>query len=416
MDFKLSFPLKDLSVDSCAIKYTQLLIKKPSITPHDFGCQAWIADKLASLGFKIEHQRINGVLNTIAVLNCSEHHFAFCGHTDVVPVNDESQWLAPPFAAQIIDNKLYGRGVADMKGGIAAALGAIEKLITFQGKPKHSIWFLLTSDEEGDADFGTKEIVNTLSERGIQFSAALVGEPTSDKFIGDTIKVGRRGAISYKLTVFGKSGHVAYPELAKNAIHLAQSVMSSLLSLDLNPEGSSSGYTSLQITRVNSGSFVDNIIPEQCEINFNIRYSNQFSQSLLTVLINQHIEAVTSDYKLTSHCGCDPYFSDPIDSEILQKVSDSIKDTVGERPVFSTTGGTSDGRFVSKICPVVFELGLKNHTIHQVNEHADIDDISALETLYYNIFNHFLYQEQPKSFSKAIGEKPLLSIQTTDVD
>ncbi len=414
MDFKLSFPLNGLSVGSCAIKYTQFLIKKPSITPHDFGCQAWIADKLTSLGFNIEQQSINGILNTIAVLKRSEHHFAFCGHTDVVPVDDENQWLAPPFSAQIIDNKLYGRGVADMKGAIAAALGAIEKLIAFQGLPKHSIWFLLTSDEEGDADFGTKEMVNTLSQRGVQFSAALVGEPTSDKFIGDTIKIGRRGAISYKLSVFGKSGHVAYPEKGENATHLAHSVMSSLLSLNLNSQRGTSGHTSFQITHVNSGHFVDNIMPAQCDIHFNIRYSNQFSPSSLTSLINQSIKAVTLNYKLTSHCGCEPYFSDPIASSVLQNIADSVSETVGEKPVFSTTGGTSDGRFVAKICSAVFELGLKNHTIHQVNEHAQINEIRVLETLYYNIFNHLLYQKQPKTRSQIMGDTASVFIQTTD--
>lgn len=412
---KLSFPLKALNVDSCAVKYTQILVKKPSVTPHDFGCQAWIADKLASLGFKIEHQNINGVLNTIAILKRSEHNFAFCGHTDVVPVDDESQWLAPPFSAQIINNKLIGRGVADMKGGIAAALSAIEKLIAFQGQPKHSIWFLLTSDEEGEANFGTKEIVNTLLRKGVQFSAALVGEPTSDKFIGDTIKIGRRGAISFKLTAFGKSGHVAFPERAKNAAHIAQRIMSALLSIDLNPQASSSGYTSLQITHLNSGNFVDNIIPAQCEINFNIRYNNQFSESSLTTLINKCIEEVTTDYKLTSHCGCEPYFSDPTDSAILQSLAESIGQTVGKRPIFSTTGGTSDGRFMANICPAVFELGLKNHSIHQINEHADIDDIRTLETLYYNIFNRFLYQEQPTPIKELVGDNPSFVTQTLNL-
>jgi acetylornithine deacetylase/succinyl-diaminopimelate desuccinylase-like protein len=267
MDFKLRFPLKAVNVDSYPIKHTQILVKKTPTTPHDFYCQTWIIAKLLSLGFKIKRQNINGVLNTINALKRSKYHFSFYGHTD---------------------------------------------------------------DEEGYSDFGTKEVVNTLSKQGIKFSAALVGEPTSDKFIGDTIKIGRRDAISFNLTAFGKSDPTIHPERAKNATHVVQRIMSVLLSIDLNPQDNFSGHTSLQATHLNSGDFVGNIFSAQCGINFNIQYSNHFSESPLTVLINKAIAAVTTDYNLTSHCDCAPYFSNPIAIPTLQGIAYNISQTVNK--------------------------------------------------------------------------------------
>lgn len=381
------------SIDSRVVAYTQQLIQFESITPNDMGCQTWIANKLKQLGAEIEHFECNEVSSLIATIDLGEGpDIAFCGHTDVVPIGHESKWDAPPFAGEIIDQHLIGRGVADMKGGIAAALVAVEEIIK-QGTCAGKIWFLITSDEEGEAEFGTKHIVNTLSQRDQQFDFCIVGEPTSDKVCGDTIKVGRRGALSFDVVINGKSGHVAYPEQGVNAIHLAGEIVQNLTQYDWQQGESRRPSTTLQITHIDSGKWSDNVIPDQVKLSFNVRFTEQFDEQSLIKVVDNIVRKSTLDYTCKAYRGCVPYYCDePTRSELsfVNICQQAIAQCIGEIPRISTSGGTSDGRFVRDICNQVIELGLTNSTIHQENERIHVNELSTLSIVYFTIFRNVL--------------------------
>jgi len=379
----------EISEQNC-ILYSQKLVNFRSITPDDNGCQHWIARKLSKLGFEIQWLCQNGVTNLIAHYKYGENVpcFAFSGHTDVVPVGNPASWQSDPFSAKINNGTIIGRGIADMKGGIAAMLAAIEVFFSQLETPHCELLFLLTSDEEGEAEFGTKIIKSWIDSKNIKIDYCLVGEPTSKSHIGDTIKVGRRGGISASIRCIGKQGHVAYPQYAVNAVVIAAQIVASLTSIKWDQGSDDFPGSSLQVTYINSGEFTDNIVPGECHVAFNIRYSHKFNQNKLKVLINDTVSDYIQSNDIQWHRPCEPYFtpqSESPENNFIAKVERSIVKHTGLYPVLSTSGGTSDGRFLADDNTQVIELGLKNHSIHQINEHADLEDIINLQEIYQSI-------------------------------
>jgi succinyl-diaminopimelate desuccinylase len=391
------------------IEHLTQLVHRPSVTPNDAGCQQYLTRVFHKLGMVVDSFEINGVTNLIAKVGHGPIRVAFSGHTDVVPANNPEAWQFEPFSLTESEGKVYGRGVADMKGGIAAMLVAFENNFSQLNMDKYTFYFLITSDEEGEAEYGTKEIVAYLAERNELPHVCIVGEPSSTERSGDVIKIGRRGAISGEITIEGKQGHVAYPQHANNASHKAMALGRWLTELSWDEGSSDFPGSHLQITGIDTGSWTDNIIPGQCKINFNIRYSHKQNEQEIKKRIGDgllQLRQLTNDIKIEWSRSCLPYYTS---GELAQSVSDDknqpytlssaqlseIEDldlvAVAEQAVFdvtqrfprlSTSGGTSDGRFIAATGCQVIELGLPNHSIHQVNEHVALQDLSDLQFLY----------------------------------
>lgn len=374
-----------------SIEYSQALIQRPSVTPVDHGCQQWLAQKLQALGFGCHFIYEQGVSNLIASIGQGEQTLAFVGHTDVVPPGPLEKWTVDPFAGVIVDNELVGRGAADMKTGIAAMLAAIERhILSGLAINKRMLW-LITSDEEGEAEYGSKAIKDYLDSQGIRLDYCIVGEPTANRHSGDVIKVGRRGAISARLEVKGKQGHVAYPQYADNAIHNMGKVISVLNGIAWDQGSDDFPGTSLQITHIDSGTFTDNIVPAHCRICFNIRYSHQYSQQSLMAAIHHALAPLGLDFRLQWERPCEPYFTQPRDRHcLIDYVERAIHKTTGSFPSLSTSGGTSDGRFFASPTTQVVELGVPNHSIHQVNERVHIAELVTLEDIYSELLQSLL--------------------------
>ncbi|MCO7225662.1 succinyl-diaminopimelate desuccinylase [Pleionea sp. CnH1-48] len=369
------------------IRYIQELIRKPSITPNDGDCIPWLAQRLQRLGFECQIFNLNGVTNLIAKYGEGKPAIGFVGHTDVVPAGDESRWLYPPFSAQMHQGFIYGRGAADMKSGLACWLVALEQFLQDNADFNGSLYFLVTSDEEGEAEYGTRAIVEHLKQQNVTLDACIVGEPTASRFTGDTIKVGRRGAISGKLTIEGKAGHVAYPHHIINPVHIMGEVISALNQIQWDQGSQDFPGTSLQITHVDSGDFVDNVSPHVCHIHFNIRYSHQWSEKSLNEVIVNTINPVADEYRISWDRPCFPYMTDANTqgSYLLPALEKSIFEVTGHHPALSTSGGTSDGRFVATLAGEVYEIGVPNQTIHQFNERVSIADLIALRDIYLQL-------------------------------
>ncbi len=379
-----------------AVKYSQILIKKQSITPEDAGCQNWIASKLDNLGFDVEQYQINAVSNLIATRGKESRTLAYAGHTDVVPVNDKSLWKVEPFEAKIINDVLVGRGAVDMKTSLGAMLAAMEDVIAQGHVPSIQWQVLLTSDEEGEAEFGTKTIIEKLEKRECCPDYCLVGEPTSETQSGDIMKVGRRGSISGKLEVKGKQGHVAYAGINRNAIHLASEIIHALEDIDWDAGSDDFPGTTLQVTYVNSGEFTDNITPGKCEVCFNIRFSHRYDLKDVQEAVQDQIRTLSvadeglRDLNIEWDRYCAPYFTyNDDDSCFISVVESAIHKVTGIFPRLSTSGGTSDGRFISSKNTQVLELGLPNNTIHQVNERVRLSEIVRLYDIYKKILLSF---------------------------
>ena len=379
-----------------AIRYAQTLIQKKSITPDDAGCQTWIANKLKQIGFEIESYQTNGVSNLIASRGKSNKIFAYAGHTDVVPAANIELWDVDPFAAAIQNGMLIGRGAVDMKTSLAAMLAAMEDVIAGGHKSKTQWQMLLTSDEEGEAEFGTKTIVEKLTQEQRLPDYCLVGEPTSEAVTGDVIKVGRRGAISGKLVVQGKQGHVAYAGISRNAIHLASEIIYALEHIQWDTGSNDFPGTSLQVTYINSGDFTDNIIPGKCEICFNVRFSHRHQLPDIQQSVQQQIASLPLSKDVIEHLKiewdryCAPYFTHDIEEySLISTVELAINQVSGIFPRLSTSGGTSDGRFLSSEKTQVLELGLPNKTIHQVNERTSLKEIHRLYLIYKQVLLNF---------------------------
>ncbi|WP_018690791.1 succinyl-diaminopimelate desuccinylase [Algicola sagamiensis] len=392
-----------------ALHFTQTLLRQESITPQDAGCQQWIAKHLQSLGFETEIYKAQGVTNFIACYSGIENDIdqpclAFAGHTDVVPAGQVESWKLHPFAAHQDSGKLYGRGVADMKGGIGAFLAAITQVFQVQTTQKSSIqknnqrydcpklklpkmMVLLTSDEEGEAAFGTRTIVDKLKQRQAKIDLCIVGEPTTRYQLGDTFKVGRRGAISGQCTVYGKQGHVAYPQSGDNAVHKMAKVLNALLEIEWDSGTEQCPGTTFQITGIDSGVQTDNMIPAQCHIYFNVRYSHAWTEADLHQVFEKTIQSVTSDVELSWERPCQPYLT--TNESMLKFVENSLHKSTGIQAIRSTSGGTSDGRFLHEVADCVVELGLNASTIHQINEHVAISELEQLAKVYFDLIQDF---------------------------
>ncbi|MCB1921343.1 MAG: succinyl-diaminopimelate desuccinylase [Candidatus Competibacteraceae bacterium] len=374
------------------------LMRRPSITPEDAGCQELLISRLQALGFQIERLRFGVVDNFWARLGDQEPLFVFAGHTDVVPPGPLDQWSSPPFAPEIREDFLYGRGAADMKGSLAAMVTACERFLSDHPQPRGSLAFLITSDEEGPATEGTAKVVERLEARNEKMRWCLVGEPSSVRQIGDTIKNGRRGSLNGRLLLRGTQGHVAYPHLAQNPIHAIGAILTTL-----TDEIWDQGYecfppTSFQISNLQSGAGAVNIIPGELEMRFNFRFSPAVTVEQLqertrliieTGLLNEEVKTgqvfqYTLDWSLSGM----PFFTPP--GELSAAAIQAIRAETGLDAQLSTSGGTSDGRFIAPTGAQVIELGPLNATIHQVNEQVALADLETLSRIYQTILNQLL--------------------------
>jgi succinyl-diaminopimelate desuccinylase len=370
---------------------TQQLIQKQSVTPLDKGCQELMITRLQRIGFEITKLNFGKgdemVENFFAIKYGSDANsksFMFAGHTDVVPVGDANAWQHPPFTATIVDDMLYGRGAADMKGSLAAMVVACEEFIANTPHHTGNIAFLITSDEEGPAINGTVKVCKYLQEQNINIDYCLVGEPSSTNQLGDVIKNGRRGSLNGFLTIFGKQGHIAYPHLANNPIHLATAFLDELTTIAWDEGDEYFSPTSLQISNINSGTGATNVIPAAIEIVFNFRYNTTRNHLQLQEIVEDLLQKYKLNYALDwQHSGAS--FITKI-GDLVNASIQSCKEVVGVESKISTTGGTSDGRFIAPMleCELI-ELGPLNATIHQVDERVNIQDLENLSKIYTKI-------------------------------
>ena len=374
---------------SKTIELAQALIKIDSVTPNDKGCQTLMTDHLQRSNFEISDLKFGEVDNFWAEHGTGSPVFVFAGHTDVVPVGDQSKWDLDPFSAQIKDGMLYGRGAADMKGSLAAMLSASERFVKDYPDHKGTIGYLITSDEEGPAVDGTVKVCEHLNTIGQTVDYCLVGEPSATNTLGDIIKNGRRGSLNGTLTLIGKQGHIAYPHLANNPIHLAVPALNDLCE-ELWDEGNEYfPATSFQVSNIHSGTGVTNVIPGEIEIVFNFRYSTESTHEGLQKRVCDILDKHQLEYKIDwNHSGY-PFLTPK--GELVSGCVDSIKKVTGVDTQLSTSGGTSDGRFIAPILNAqVVELGPLNATIHQVNECVSAQDLDDLSDIYYHILKNIL--------------------------
>ena len=362
------------------------LISCKSLTPEDDGCQKYIADYLEKLGFEIEIKKNNDVINLIARYGKDSPVFAYAGHTDVVPTGNLDKWKSNPFELTEIDSKLYGRGTSDMKGSVACILISIKDFINSNKDFKGSIIVILTSDEEGPAQNGIKKLVNDGDLTKHNIDMCLIGEPSSKKVLGDTIKNGRRGSLSGKITVQGIQGHVAYPHNAMNPIHAFSSTLKDLVNKEYDKGNEYFPPTSFQISNLNSGVGASNIIPGQLDMDFNFRYSTETTCEKLMENITEIMDASNLKYTIDWHHSGDPYLTEK--KELLNSCIKATKDILGIMPNISTDGGTSDGRFIAKICDQVIEFGLINESIHKINEYTTENDLKNTTKVYTQILKN----------------------------
>jgi succinyl-diaminopimelate desuccinylase len=372
-------PTLELAVD---------LITKPSVTPQDAGCQSLIAARLNAIGFEIEHMHFEEVENFWARRGKGDSLFVFAGHTDVVPTGPVEQWHSKPFQPEIRDGYLYGRGAADMKGSLAAMVTACERFIAAHPDHSGSIAFLITSDEEGPAISGTRKVMEKLSSRGIKIDWCLVGEPTSKESLADVIKNGRRGSLNARLTIHGVQGHIAYPHLARNPIHLAAPALAELAAIHWDNGNEFFPPTTFQISNIHGGTGADNVIPGTLEIMFNFRYSTEVSSEQLekrvAAVLDKHHLDYTLDWKLSG----EPFLTEP--GTLVEAVQTAVQQVIGARTRLSTDGGTSDGRFIAPTGAEVVELGPVNSTIHKINECVSVKDLETLSLIYQRLLELLL--------------------------
>ena len=371
---------------SNTLELAKSLISKPSITPDDHGCQAIMIDRLNKIGFEIHPLKFGDVDNFWAVHGDSGSLFAFAGHTDVVPAGDENAWNTKPFEPTIKDGYLYGRGAADMKGGLASMVTATEKFIKENPNHKGRIAFLITSDEEGVAVNGTVKVMDYLKANEQKIDYCLLGEPSSTSSTGDVIKNGRRGSLNGVLKVNGKQGHVAYPHLAKNPIHLVSPALDDLCNQEWDNGNDYFPATSFQISNMHSGDGVTNVIPGDAQVKFNFRYSTETNKENLQKKVHEILDLHNLDYSIEwSHSGY-PFLTPK--GALVSACVEAIKKTKGIDTELSTSGGTSDGRFIAQEGTQVVELGPVNATIHQINESVLVQDLDDLSEIYYQVLRN----------------------------
>ncbi len=364
------------------------LLRQPSITPVDHNCQNIMADRLAKIGFAIEPMRFEDVDNLWARRGTTEPVFCFAGHTDVVPTGNLEAWNTAPFVPEIRDGKLYGRGSADMKTALAAMIVATERFVAKHPDHKGSIAYLITSDEEGPAKNGTVKVIETLEQREEKIKWCLVGEPSSTHRLGDIVKNGRRGSLNAVLTVQGKQGHVAYPHLANNPIHQAAPALAELSSTIWDHGNEYFPATSFQISNIHAGTGATNIIPGTLDVTFNFRFSTEVTADELKLRVNEILERHGLTFSIDWNLSGLPFIT-PV-GDLVHATQKAIQDVCHIETELSTSGGTSDGRFIAPTGAEVIELGVLNASIHQINEHVNVDDLEPLAEIYENILINLL--------------------------
>lgn len=371
----------------------QALMARKSITPEDAGCQTLIAQRLCAHGFVAEAIDRNATSNLWLRHGQARPTVVFAGHTDVVPTGPLERWDSDPFTPTLKDGLLYGRGAADMKSSLAAFAIAAEEFVCAHPNHAGSIALLLTSDEEGPALDGTVAVIEALQARGEAIDFCIVGEPTCVETLGDTIKNGRRGSLSGALVIQGIQGHVAYPQLARNPIHLAGPVIAALSAEVWDQGGEYFPATSFQISNIRAGTGATNVIPGLCEIDFNLRFAPVSTADALKARIERILESFGLDYRISWTVGAQPFLTPP--GQLVAATCRAIEECTGIKPQLSTTGGTSDGRFIAQVCPQVVEFGPINASIHKINEHIRAADIEPLKNVYRRTLELLLLDPAP---------------------
>lgn len=374
---------------SAALEYARALIARPSLTPEDAGCQDWLAKRLRTLGFAIERIDRGGVRNLWARRGHARPLVCFAGHTDVVPPGPLEKWSYPPFQPTLSNGYLYGRGAADMKGSIAAFLAATESFLAAHPDPPGSLAWLITSDEEGPAVDGTVRVVETLASRGETIDYCIVGEPTCAERFGDTLKNGRRGSLHGHLVVHGLQGHIAYPQLARNPVHLFAPALNELVASEWDRGNEFFPPTTWQISNLHAGTGAANVIPGSLEARFNFRFSTASTVDALKARVHAILDRHGLDYTLDWELGAKPFLTPP--GALVEVMRRAIAETCGVEPALSTSGGTSDGRFIADICPEVVEFGPLNRTIHKIDECVGVDELSQLAHIYRQTLEGLLH-------------------------
>lgn len=380
---------------TATLRLTEALIARPSVTPEDQGCQSLMTERLKALGFACHSLSFGPtdapVTNLWAIKRGSDDAapvLAFAGHTDVVPTGPLDQWTTPPFVPSHRDGLLYGRGAADMKTSLAAMVVASEEFIAAHPQHKGSIAFLITSDEEGPSVDGTVKVCEWLQQQGQRLDACIVGEPTSVQQVGDMIKNGRRGSLSGKLRVQGVQGHIAYPHLARNPIHLAAPALAELASIVWDQGNDHFPPTSWQMSNIHAGTGANNVIPGELVIDFNFRFSTESTPESLQQRLEDVLRQHGLDFRIDWTLGGRPFLTRR--GPLVDAMAEAIAQVTGVATELSTTGGTSDGRFIAQICPQVVEFGPVNASIHKIDEHVRVADIEPLKDIYRGTLERLL--------------------------
>lgn len=375
-------------MNSATLELAQELIRRPSVTPSDGGCQLLLAERLTAIGFECEHLPFGEVANLWARRGQSSPLLVFAGHTDVVPPGPLTQWTTAPFQPSIRDGRLYGRGAADMKGSIAAFTVACERFVARYPDHKGSIAFLITSDEEGPAVDGTAKVVETLTARSERIDWCIVGEPSSSERCGDVVKVGRRGSLNGRLRVFGEQGHIAYPQLARNPIHELAPALLELTARQWDQGNSDFPPTSFQVSNIQAGTGAANVIPGVLELQFNFRYSTEVTAEQLRAEVQAVLDRHGLHYEIDWHCSGLPFLTPQ--GPLREATARVIEAVTGHSPEMSTTGGTSDGRFIAPTGAQVVEIGPVNASIHKVDENVTLAELETLTEIYERLLKELL--------------------------
>ena len=373
---------------NATLELTQQLIRRRSVTPEDDGCQALVAERLAPLGFHAETIASNGVTNLWLRRGQASPVLVFAGHTDVVPAGPLDQWHSDPFTPTVRDGLLYGRGASDMKSSVAAFVVAAEEFV--RANPRHpgSIALLLTSDEEGPATDGTVKVVDALRSRNESIDYCIVGEPTSVDALGDTMKNGRRGSLSGRLVVRGVQGHVAYPHLARNPVHQLAPALAEIATQRWDDGDAFFPATTFQVSNVHAGTGATNVIPGACEVDFNLRFAPVSTPESLMQRIEAILQRHGLEYELAWTLGAQPFSTAP--GALSEAMAAAVRAVTGRETQLSTTGGTSDGRFIATICRQVVELGPPNASVHKIDEHIAVADLEPLKNIYRGALERLL--------------------------
>ncbi|MGG4662852.1 succinyl-diaminopimelate desuccinylase [Providencia vermicola] len=374
-------------MDCPVIQLAKELISRPSISPDDQGCQALLTERLQKIGFTVEPMPFGHTLNFWAHRGTGTT-LAFAGHTDVVPAGNSENWQTPPFTPTIINQHLYGRGAADMKGSVAAMIVAAERFVEKHPTHQGRLAFLITSDEEADAHDGTVKVVEALVQRNETVDYCLVGEPSSQSTLGDIIKNGRRGSITADLTILGTQGHVAYPHLADNPVHRAAAFLQALTTTTWDNGNAFFPATTLQIANIHAGTGASNVIPGELFIQFNFRFSTELTDAVIRDRVTEMLSHYGLEYKIEWSLSGQPFLTD--NGKLVSATLQAIQELTGRTAELSTSGGTSDGRFIAQMGTQVIELGPLNATIHKVDECVSVDDLQQLALIYERIMELLL--------------------------